>query len=100
VGRLLDAVPAQAAEREAAGPPAGHQAAPGSVPFPLVEPLSERELEVLRLLDTSLSVPEIADRLVVSPSTVRSHVKSVYGKLGAHNRLQALEYARELKLLS
>ncbi len=100
VGRLLDAFPAQAAEREAAAPPAGHQAAPGSVPFPLVEPLSERELEVLRLLDTSLSVPEIADRLVVSPSTVRSHVKSVYGKLGAHNRLQALEYARELKLLS
>ena len=57
-------------------------------------------MEVLRLLDTSLSVPEIAERLVVSPSTVRSHVKSVYGKLGAHNRLQALEYARELKLLA
>ena len=100
VNRLLEAFPAQVAEREAAGPPAGHQATPGFVPFPLVEPLSERELEVLRLLDTSLSVPEIADRLVVSPSTVRSHVKSVYGKLGAHNRLQALEYARELKLLS
>lgn len=71
-----------------------------SPPSPLVEPLSERELEVLRLLDTSLSVPEIAEKLVVSASTVRSHVKSIYGKLGVHNRMQALEYARELKLIS
>jgi len=100
VGRLLDAFPARPTEREAAALAPARHAGPGPVPFPLVEPLSERELEVLRLLDTSLSVPEIAERLVVSPSTVRSHVKSVYGKLGAHNRLQALEYARELKLLT
>lgn len=106
-GRLLAAFPALGAggtEPVAQGTLVGKGEPPASagaaLPFPLVEPLSEREMEVLRLLDTSLSVPEIADRLVVSPSTVRSHVKSVYGKLGAHNRLQALEYARELKLLA
>ena len=49
----------------------------------MMEPLSERELEVLRLLGTELSGPEIADRLSVSLNTVRTHTKNIYGKLGA-----------------
>lgn len=65
----------------------------------LIEPLSERELEVLHLLDTDLSMPEIADRLVVAVSTIRSHVKSIYGKLDAHGRIEAVHRAREAGLL-
>jgi LuxR family maltose regulon positive regulatory protein len=66
---------------------------------PLVEPLSPRETEVLRLLTTHLSHAEIAEDLVVSVNTVRSHVKSIYGKLDVHSRLEAVERARELGLL-
>jgi LuxR family maltose regulon positive regulatory protein len=65
----------------------------------LVEPLSERELEVLRLLATDLSAPEIADELIVAVSTVRSHIKHIYGKLDAHSRYEAVERARALGLL-
>jgi LuxR family maltose regulon positive regulatory protein len=65
----------------------------------LPESLSQRELEVLRLLVTDLSVPEIADELVVSASTVRSHIKNIYGKLDAHSRHEAVTKAREIKIL-
>jgi LuxR family maltose regulon positive regulatory protein len=65
----------------------------------LLEPLSEREMQVLRLLETDLTVPEIAEQLVIGTSTVRSHVKSVYGKLGVHSRYEAVVRAEELKLL-
>jgi LuxR family maltose regulon positive regulatory protein len=65
---------------------------------PLVEPLTERELDVLRLLSTPLSTAEIADRLYISVSTVRSHTKSIYAKLNVHRRSDAVERARELKL--
>jgi LuxR family maltose regulon positive regulatory protein len=67
---------------------------------PLVEPLSERELDVLRLLATDLAGPEIARELVVSLSTVRSHTKAIYAKLGANNRRSAVTRAEELDLLS
>ncbi|MBN1137279.1 MAG: AAA family ATPase [Anaerolineae bacterium] len=67
--------------------------------IPLIEPLSERELEVLHLLSTSLSTPEIADELFISVSTVRTHIKNIYGKLNAHNRIGAVERSRELGLL-
>jgi len=66
----------------------------------LVEPLSERELEVLGLLSSSLTVPEIAQDLYIAESTVRSHVKSVYAKLGVHRRMEAVQRAEELGLLS
>ncbi len=66
----------------------------------LVEPLSDRELEVLRHLDGPLSTPEIAEELVVSANTVRTHIKSIYGKLGAHGRSAAVRRARELSLLA
>jgi LuxR family maltose regulon positive regulatory protein len=65
----------------------------------LVEPLTERELEVLRLLVTHLSSTEIAEELVVSANTVRSHIKSIYSKLNVHSRADAVQRARELKLL-
>ncbi len=66
----------------------------------LVEPLSERELEVLRLLAAGLANQAIADRLIVSPNTVKSHLKNIYAKLGAATRTQALARARDLELLS
>jgi LuxR family maltose regulon positive regulatory protein len=66
---------------------------------PLVEPLSPRETEVLRLLTTHLSHAEMAEEMVVSVNTVRSHVKSIYGKLGVHSRMEAVERAREMGLL-
>jgi len=68
-------------------------------PSSLVEPLSEREAEVLRLLTTSLSSTEIAEELVVSVNTVRSHIKSIYGKLNVHSRYEAVARAKELNLL-
>jgi LuxR family maltose regulon positive regulatory protein len=65
----------------------------------LVEPLSNRELEVLRLLDTDLTAPEIAGELVVSVNTVKTHIKRIYSKLDAHSRYEAVERAKELGFL-
>jgi LuxR family maltose regulon positive regulatory protein len=65
----------------------------------MVEPLSERELDVLRLLGTELSGPEIADNLNVSLNTVRTHTKNIYSKLGVSNRRSAIRCAEELGLL-
>jgi len=70
-----------------------------SAPSSLVEPLSERELEVLRLLTTHLSSTEIAEELFISVNTVRSHVKNIYGKLNVHSRKDAIQRAQELELL-
>jgi len=65
----------------------------------LVEPLSERELEVLRLLKTDMSGPEIARECMVSLSTVRTHTQNIYTKLGVNNRRAAVRRAEELELL-
>ena len=65
----------------------------------LIEPLSERELEVLRLLTTPLSGTEMAQELVLSVNTVRSHIKNIYGKLDVHSRADAVHRAKELGLL-
>jgi LuxR family maltose regulon positive regulatory protein len=81
---------------EAAAPGLAQATAPAQ---PLSEPLSDRELEVLRLLHLGCSTPEVAQRLTIAVSTVRSHVKNIYGKLGAHRRLEALRRAAELGLL-
>jgi LuxR family maltose regulon positive regulatory protein len=67
---------------------------------PLLDPLSERELDVLRLLGTDLSGPEIARELVVSLNTVRTHQKHIYVKLGVSNRRAAVRQGDELNLLS
>ena len=73
-------------------PPHSHPPAP-------LEPLSDREVQVLRLLATDLSAPEIAERLIVAASTVRSHIKHIYEKLNAHSRYEAVERAKTLGLL-
>ena len=67
---------------------------------PLLEPLSERELTVLRYLPTFLPTREIASELFVSPNTVKSHLRSIYRKLGVQCRREAIDRARELRLLS
>jgi LuxR family maltose regulon positive regulatory protein len=66
----------------------------------LREALSGSEARVLRFLPTNLSAPEIADQLSVSVNTVRTHIRHVYGKLGAHGRTEAVEQARALGLLA
>ena len=66
----------------------------------LVEPLSERELDVLRLLGSDLDGPDIARELSVSLNTMRTHTKSIYAKLGVNNRRAAVRRAAELNLLS
>jgi LuxR family transcriptional regulator, maltose regulon positive regulatory protein len=65
----------------------------------LTEPLSARELEVLRYLPTALQIAEISAELFVSVNTVRTHVKSIYRKLDVQRRSQAVERARVLRLL-
>ncbi|MCS6826445.1 MAG: LuxR C-terminal-related transcriptional regulator, partial [Caldilinea sp.] len=65
----------------------------------LCEPLSAREMAVLRLLAEGLTYAEIAERLVVSLNTVRFHIKEIYGKLGVNRRAQAVQQAQELGLL-
>jgi LuxR family maltose regulon positive regulatory protein len=64
----------------------------------LTEPLSGRELDVLRLLGTDLGGPDIARELIVSLHTVRTHTKNIYAKLGVNNRRAAVRRARELDL--
>ncbi len=71
-----------------------------SAPEALVDALSERELEILQHLNGPLSTPEIAEQLVVSSNTIRTHVKNIYGKLGVHGRSGAVRRAKELGLLT
>jgi LuxR family maltose regulon positive regulatory protein len=66
----------------------------------LVEPLSERELEVLRLLSSDLDGPDIARELTVSLNTLRTHTRNIYAKLGVNSRRAAVRQAAELNLLS
>jgi LuxR family maltose regulon positive regulatory protein len=70
-----------------------------ALPQPLVEPLSERELEVLRLVAEGMSNGEIAEHLVVSLGTVKTHVHSIIEKLDVQSRTQAVARARDLSLL-
>jgi LuxR family maltose regulon positive regulatory protein len=65
----------------------------------LIEPLSDRELDVLHLLPSSLSSTEMAKELSISVNTLRSHLKSIYAKLEAHSRYEAITRAKELGLL-
>jgi len=65
----------------------------------LIDPLSDRELEVLHLLNTEMSGPEIAQELMVSLNTIRTHTKHIYNKLGVGNRRAAIRRADELNLL-
>jgi LuxR family maltose regulon positive regulatory protein len=69
------------------------------IPQPLVEPLSERELEVLQLIAQGLSNHEISERLFLALSTVKGHIQSIFGKLQVQRRTEAVARARELGLL-
>jgi LuxR family maltose regulon positive regulatory protein len=76
-------------------------AVPSSKPssLPLVEPLSEREMEVLRLVAAGLSNQEIAETLIIAEGTVKKHLHNIFGKLNSRSRTQAILRATELKLL-
>lgn len=71
----------------------------GKASSALIEPLSRRELEVLQLLATDLSGPEIADKLVIAVSTFRYHTDQIYKKLAVHNRREAVTRGKELEII-
>ena len=74
--------------------------APKAEVAPLLEPLSDAELRVVRYLPGNLKGPEIAAELCVSPNTIRTHLRHIYAKLDAHSRTQAVARARQLGLLA
>ncbi|SFC65152.1 LuxR family transcriptional regulator, maltose regulon positive regulatory protein [Nocardioides terrae] len=105
VHELLTAVTGSGSATEVAdgGAAPGVGASPTGPPDPgavLVEALSDRELDVLRLLGSDLDGPAIARQLVVSLNTVRTHTKHIYTKLGVNNRRAAISRAHRLGLLS
>jgi LuxR family maltose regulon positive regulatory protein len=77
----------------------GHAASSDRPAPSLVEALTEREQQVLRLLAAGLANTEIAERLYISANTVKSHLKHIYAKLDVHSRMQAVRRARQLGLL-
>jgi LuxR family maltose regulon positive regulatory protein len=92
IGQILDlSRPGKPSEREGTWS--------GSSPR-LIEPLTESETRILRYLPTHLTAQEIASELSVSVHTVTTHMRHLYGKLGAHRRHQAVEHARALGLLA
>jgi LuxR family maltose regulon positive regulatory protein len=68
-------------------------------PLALIEPLTDRELDVLHLMAEGLKYREIAAKLFISMNTVRFHIKAIYGKLNVNNRTQAIQRARQLRIL-
>ena len=75
------------------------QSTPQTTTMDFREQLSKREMQVLRLLNSSLNVPEIAEEIHLAPTTVRTHVQNIYQKLNVHGRIEALQRATELGLL-
>ena len=65
-----------------------------------IEPLTERELDVLKLIAEGLINQEIGDKLFLSLNTIKAHTRSIYGKLGVNNRTQAVSKARSLGIIS
>ena len=92
VRRLMAAFPD--AGSPSASPPSTHSTKPD-----LIEPLSERELEVLQLVANGLTNQEIAGKLFLSLNTVKVHTRNIYGKLGVNNRTQAAARARTLGII-
>lgn len=88
--KLLEAFKKEQASSSSASP---------APPHSLVEPLSQREIAILRLFQTELSGPEIADELVIALSTVRTHTKGIYSKLNVNSRRAAVKRAIELGLI-
>jgi LuxR family maltose regulon positive regulatory protein len=71
-----------------------------TVKHPLIEPLSQRELEILQLIADGLNSREVALRLHLGVTTIRWYLRQIYGKLDVHSRSEALARARELNLLA
>lgn len=92
VRQLLAAFPAASAKSAQTSPPPEVEAG-------FVEPLSEREIEVLQLIAEGLTNQEVANRLYLSLHTVKVHARNIYGKLGVKNRTQAVAKARALGIL-
>jgi DNA-binding NarL/FixJ family response regulator len=61
--------------------------------------LTRRELEILHIIATGVNTKDAAERLHVSPATIRNHVQNILGKLGAHSRLEAVAYATRNRLI-
>jgi LuxR family maltose regulon positive regulatory protein len=91
VGKLLEAFDTR--EKQVTRPPS-HPS-----PSALIEPLSEREVEVLRLLAAGFSNEEIANTLIITVGTVKKHLSTIYGKLDVHSRTAAVAQARDLDIL-
>lgn len=87
--RLLTAMGKRATSPATPPRPSGH----------LADALSQRELEVLRLLTEGMDSNEIAEQLVIAVDTARKHIKNIYSKLGVHSRWDAIKHAEEFKLL-
>jgi LuxR family maltose regulon positive regulatory protein len=97
---FVDQVRVFAASRESGPEPAGQPPrAQAPMARALVEPLSERELEVLALIAAGHSNREIAQKLFIAQGTVKRHINNLYGKMGVGSRTQAVARARELDLL-
>ena len=102
ISEILDLLP-----RDQRGP-AGHgemassrtRAGPAGSALRLAEPLSQGEIRVLRYMPTNLSAPEIARELSLSVHTIRTHIRHLFAKLGAHRRTEAVARARALGLLA
>lgn len=99
VERLLSAYTSENTDQHAPSAAMEPPSTPSSELLPLVEPLSNREVEVLRLIATGKSNAEIAHMLVIAVSTVKTHTNTIFGKLGVSSRTQAVARARELYLL-
>jgi len=69
------------------------------IPNPLIEPLTNRELDVLELLAKRFQDKEIAEKLFISPTTVKTHLKNIYQKLNVSKRREAVESAKALGIL-
>lgn len=93
-GKLLSAFEAERKGLDVESPPSAEPASAS-----LIEALSQRELDILRLFKTELSGPEIAQELVIALSTVRTHTKSIYNKLNVNSRRGAVKRAIELGLI-
>jgi LuxR family maltose regulon positive regulatory protein len=104
VRRILAAFPStgieSAARPEPAVEPEKTVPSPTKVPrSALIEPLSEREIEVLELIAEGLTNQEIASRLYLSSHTIKAHTRNIYGKLDVHRRTEAVARARALGVL-